>query len=172
MEKTVDRQEKETFVSSLRSALEPAGIVVLTRQTGLTVSETTALRTKMHQVGASFKVAKNTLARIAMQGLGCEVMAAELNGPTAISYSQDPIAAAKVLSQFSKANEKLVIICGVLGDKLLPAESIHQLAKLPSLYELRGKVIGLIQAPATKVAGVLQAPAGQLARVFAAYSKR
>lgn len=166
------RNEKEAFVSSLRSALENAGIIVVSHQSGLTVAETTDLRTKMRQVGASFKVAKNTLARLAVQGLPCEVIAEKLNGPTAISYSKDPVAAAKVLAKFSKGNEKLAILCAFLGDKLLTAETVHQLAKLPSLDELRGTIIGLIQAPATKVAGVVQAVPGQLARVVAAYSRK
>lgn len=168
----MDRQEKEAFVSSLRSALETAEIVVISHQSGLTVAETTDLRLKMRQAGASFKVAKNTLARIALKGLPCEAVAEKLSGPTAISYSQDPVAAAKVLAKFSKTNEKLVIIGGILGDKLLAADAVHQLAKLPSLDELRGTIIGLIQAPATKVAGVVQAVPGQLARVFSAYSKK
>lgn len=168
----MDRKEKEVFVSSLRSALENAGLVVVSQQSGLTVAETTQLRTMMRQAGASFKIAKNTLARIALQGLPCEAIAEKLTGPTAISYSDDPVAAAKVLAKFSKTNEKLVIIAGVLGDKFLAADAVHQLAKLPSLDELRGTIIGLIQAPATKVAGVVQAVPSQLARVVAAYSKK
>jgi large subunit ribosomal protein L10 len=172
VEKIVDRKEKEAFVSSLRSALENAGLIVVSHQSGLTVAEATQLRTMMRQAGASFKVAKNTLARLAMKGLPCEAIAEKLSGPTAISYSKDPVAAAKVLAKFSKANEKLVIVAGVLGNELLAADAIHQLAKLPSLDELRGTIIGLIQAPATKIAGVVQAVPSQLARVVAAYSKK
>jgi large subunit ribosomal protein L10 len=168
----MDRKDKEAFVTSLRSALEDAGIVIVTRQTALTVAESTDLRVKMRDAGANFKIAKNTLAKIAMKGLPCEGLIEQFSGPTAIAYSKDPIAAAKVIANFSKTNNKMEIIAGVFGDKVLDANGVQQLATLPSLDELRGKLIGLIQAPATKVAAVVQAPAGQLARVFSAYGNK
>lgn len=164
--------EKETFVTSLRAAIESAGIVIVTRQTALTVAESTDLRTKMRDAAANFKISKNTLARIAIKGLPCEVLSTHLTGPTGIAYSKDPVAAAKVIANFAKNNEKLEIVCGFFGQTFLDATAIQSLAKLPSLNELRGKIIGLIQAPATKVAGVVQAPAGQLARVFSAYGRQ
>jgi len=165
----MDKHDKKTFVTSLRSALETAGIVVVTRQTALTVSESTELRVKMRDAGGSFKIAKNTLARIAVEELPCKGISEYLTGPTGLSYSQDPVAAAKIVSEFSKINEKMEIVCGALGDKFLDANAVLELAKLPSLDELRGKLVGLLQAPATKIAAVAQAPAGQLARVFSAY---
>lgn len=168
----MEKHEKQTFVTSLKSALEGAGIVVVTRQTALTVTESTELRVKMRNAGGSFKIAKNTLARLAMKELPCESVSEHLSGPTGLSYSQDPVAAAKIIAEFSKTNEKMEIICGALGDKFLDANAVKELAKLPSLDELRGKLVGLVMAPATKIAGVAQAPAGQLARVFSAYATK
>ena len=165
----MQKHAKQEFVTSLKSSLEDAGIVVVTRQTALTVAESTDLRVKMRNAGGSFKIAKNTLAKIAIKDLPCEGISEHLSGPTGISYSADPVAAAKVVADFAKSNDKMEIVCGALGDKFLDANGVQALAKLPSLDELRGKLVGLIQAPATKVAGVAQAPAGKLARVFSAY---
>lgn len=170
----MDKNQKVEFVSSFRSALVDAGLVIVARQSGLTVEQSTSLRNKMRDAGASYKVAKNTLARLAIKGLPCDVITDQLSGPVAIAYSKDPVSAAKILSKFMGEVEegKLSIVCGALGSNLLNAAAVNQLAKLPSLDELRGKIVGLLQAPATKVAGVVQAPAGQLARVFAAYAKK
>lgn len=168
----MDRKSKEAFVMSLRSALKDAGIVIVTRQSALTVAESTDLRVKMRDAGANFKIAKNTLAKIAMKDLPCEALAEQFNGPTAIAYSKDPIAAAKVISNFSKENNKMEIVAGMFGDKMLDVRGVQELAKLPSLDELRGTIIGLVQAPATKIAGVHQAVASQLARVFSAYAAK
>jgi large subunit ribosomal protein L10 len=123
----------------------------------------------MREAGGSFKVTKNRLAKIALKGTKFEGLADQFTGPTAIAVSSDPVAAAKIAVEFAKKNEKLQIICGSLETESLDADAVKALAKLPSLDELRGKLIGLIQAPATKIAGVLQAPGGQLARVFGAY---
>lgn len=172
MEKTVERQEKNTFVSALRSELEDAGIVIVTRQSGLTVSQSTALRSQMREVDATYKVAKNTLSRIAIKGLSCEIILDYLSGPTAISYAQDPVAAAKVISKFAKANDKLEIVGGSFGGKKLSAAEIVQLGQLPSMDELRGTLIGLIQAPATKLARLTLEPAAQLARLCSAYANK
>ncbi len=165
----MEKHVKQEFVTSLKSALEDAGIVVVTRQTALTVAESTDLRVKMRDAGGSFKIAKNTLAKIAVKDLPCASISEHLSGPTGISFSADPVAAAKVVANFAKENDKMEIVCGVLGDKFLDASGVQALAKLPSLDELRGKLVGVLQAPATKLAGVSQAPAGQLARVFSAY---
>jgi len=170
--KTVDRLEKREFVTSLSSDLAEANLVVVTRQVGMTVTETLALRRKMREVNAHFKVAKNTLVRIAIEGSRHESLKPYLTGPMALAFSADPIAAAKIVCEYANGNDKMEIVCGVMGDQFLDANGIQALAKLPSLDELRGKLIGLIQAPATKVAGVVQAPASQLARVFSAYASK
>lgn len=168
----MERNEKEAFIASMRSHLECSSLVVLTRQSGLTVGETQALRSKVREVGAGYKVGKNTLTRLALSGTANEALGEHLRGPTALAFSSDPVAAAKATIDFAKDNEKLEVVCGVLNGQFLDAAAVSALAKLPSLDELRGKLIGVLQAPATKVAGVLQAPAGQLARVFSAYAEK
>jgi len=168
----VDRGAKEALVSQLHQSLQTAGLVVVTRQTGLTVAESTKLRRQMLAAGANFKVAKNRLARLALKGTKFEALGEQLTGPTGIAYSADPVAAAKVAVKFSKENDKLVVLAGAMPTQVLDAAGVVALSSLPSLDELRGKIVGLLQAPATKVAGVLAAPAGQLARVFGAYAKK
>lgn len=168
----MDRGAKEALVSQLHESLQSAGLVVITRQTGMTVAETTRLRRQMREAGASFKVAKNRLARLALKGTKFEALGDQLVGPTGIAYSSDPVAAAKVAVKFAKTNDKLTVLAGALPTQTLDATGVEALSKLPSLDELRGSLIGLIQAPATKVAGVLAAPAGQLARVFNAYATK
>ena len=157
------------MVAELQETFESNNLVVLTHQSGLTVTEVSELRKQLREVGGSFKVTKNRLAKIALKGTKFEGMSDRFTGPTAIAVSTDPVAAAKIAVEFADKNEKLQIICGSLEAEALDANAVKALAKLPSLDELRGKIIGLIQAPATKIAGVLQAPAGQLARVFGAY---
>jgi large subunit ribosomal protein L10 len=168
----VDKQEKHSFVASLRSDLSSAGIIVVTRQSGLTVSESTKLRSEMRKVGGRFKVAKNTLVKRAFADSAYDALSSELKGPVALAFSDDPIAAAKVAVDFAKGNEKLQVICGMMGDKFLSQNDVVTLARLPSLNELRGKIIGVLQAPASKIVGVLQAPAAQVARVISAYSNK
>ena len=170
--RAVDRTEKEKLVASLNHVLSDAVSVVVTRQSGLTVAESTGLRRRMREAGAGFKVTKNRLARLALKGTPFEALSPMFTGPTAIAYSRDPVAAAKVAVEFANANEKLVIVGGALGTKALDLEGVKALATLPSLDELRGKIIGLLMAPATKVATVLQAPAGQLARVLKARAEK
>jgi len=165
----VDRAKKQELVAELQETFESNNLVVVTQQSGLTVSEVSELRKQMREAGASFKVTKNRLAKIALKGTKFENLSDHFTGPTAVAASEDPVAAAKVAVEFANKNEKLQIVCGSLETEALDADAIKALAKLPSLDELRGKIIGLIQAPATKVAGVLQAPSGQLARVFGAY---
>jgi large subunit ribosomal protein L10 len=168
----VDRVEKQEAVAALRGTFEESAIVVVTHYSGLTVAELGVLRSQMREVGASFKVTKNRLTRLALEGTSYQSIDELFRGPTAIAYSADPVAAAKAAVGFAKTNDKLVILGGAMGDTRFDANGIKALATLPSLDELRGKLVGLIQAPATKVAGVLQAPAGQVARVISARSKQ
>lgn len=168
----MNRNEKEAFVASLRSGLSEASLVVVTRQKGLTVSQSTDLRQQIRKAGGGYKVAKNTLIRRAIEGTAHEALMEHLKGPVALAYSQDPIAAAKVAVEYANKNDQLEIVCGVLNEKMLGLPEVKALAALPSLDELRGKIIGVIQAPMSRMVGVLQAPAGQLARVFSAYSKK
>jgi large subunit ribosomal protein L10 len=167
----VDRSQKAKLVEGLHQALSDTVCVVVTHQNGMTVEEVTTLRRQMRAVGAGFKVTKNRLARRALEGTKFEQLSSLFKGPTAIAFSRDPVAAAKVAVEFAKKNEKLLIIGGSLGAQQLDAKGINALATMPSLDQLRGKLLGLLQTPATRIAGVLQAPGAQLARVFAAYGK-
>lgn len=168
----MDRAQKEAAVAGLNQTLGEVNLVVVTQQSGLTVYESMMLRRKVREAGAGFKVTKNRLTRLALEGTKFQALQPLMTGPTALAFSEDPVAAAKVCVEFAKQNEKLTIIGGALGEQLLDLDGVQALAKLPSLDELRGKLVGLLQAPATKVAGVLQAPAGQLARVFSAYGSQ
>lgn len=165
----MDRSRKEALVAELHQTFEDTNLLVVTQQSGLTVQEVTALRSEMREEGASFRVTKNRLAKIALKGTKFESLEDSFTGPTAIAVSADPVAAAKVAVEYANKNDKLTIVVGALGDKVLNAEDVKALAKLPSLDELRGKIVGLLQAPAGKIVGVMNAPAGQLARVFSAY---
>jgi len=165
----VDRSQKEEQVASLKQTFEESEIVVVTHYIGMTMADMVDLRNRMHEAGASFKVTKNRLTRIALQGTNFESLTDLMTGPTALAYSADPVAAAKAAVNYSKDNEKLVILGGVLNGQVLDVDSVKNLAELPSLDELRGKLIGMINTPATRIAGVLKAPAGQVARVIGAY---
>lgn len=169
---SVDRAAKEQLVADLNARFAASTVVIVTQQKGLTVAESQALRGAARKAGASYKVTKNRLAKLALKGTQFEGLADLLTGPTALATSEDPVAAAKVCYEFAKKNEKLTIVGGAMGSQILDAKGVESLAVLPSLDELRGKIVGLVQAPATKVAGVLQAPAGQLARVFSAYAAK
>lgn len=168
----MDRSEKERLVFSLRQGLTESSLVIVAHQTGLTVAEVSGLRRQMREAGAQFKVAKNTLARLAVVGTHHEGIDNLLSGPTVLAYSKDPVAAAKITIKFANNNEKFKVIGGVLNGKVLNEKDIDTLSKLPSMDELRAKIVGIISTPATRVAGILQAPAGQLARVFSAYGKK
>jgi len=168
----VDRSQKEELVASLHQTFSETNLVIVTQQSGMTVAEASALRRQMLDAGASYKVTKNRLTRLALEGTKFEALKELFTGPTAIAVSEDPVAAAKVCVAFAKANEKLTIVGGAMGETQLDPTAIKALATLPSLDELRGKLIGVLQAPATKVAGVVQAPAAQLARVFSAYGSQ
>jgi large subunit ribosomal protein L10 len=172
LEKAVNRSEKAEAIVELNQIFKDANLMVVTRQSGLSVQEVTDLRRKVRAAGASYKVAKNRLTLRALEGTAFKALGPMFTGPTAIAYSKDPVAAAKVISAFAKNNEKLSIVGGALGENMLDVAGVQALAALPSLDALRGKIIGLLQAPATKVAGILQAPAGQLARVFGAYGAK
>jgi len=168
----VNREEKQELITSLNALLTEQVTVVVTHNLGLTVAETQALRKQMRDAGAGFKVAKNRLARLALAGTKFENISDLLKGPTGLAYSTDPVAAAKVCAKFAKDNAKLKIIGGNLDGVKMDAAGVETLSKLPSLNELRGKIVGLLQAPATKIAGVVAAPAAQLARVMSARAKQ
>jgi large subunit ribosomal protein L10 len=168
----VDRTEKREFVASLATVFAETSMVVVTRNDGLTVAEVTDLRRKMRAEGVTFKVAKNRLANLALDGTRFDGIKPMLKGPTALAWSKDPVAAAKVAVEFAKTNEKFVVIGGALGTQALDASGIKALAELPSLETLRARLVGMIQTPATRIAGVIQAPAGNLARVFGAYARK
>ncbi|MDA0655035.1 MAG: 50S ribosomal protein L10 [Proteobacteria bacterium] len=165
----MDRAKKEALVTELHETFEANNLLILTHQVGLSVVEVSELRQQMREAGGSFKVTKNRLAKIALKGTKFEGLTDQFTGPTAVAVSGDPVAAAKVAVEFAKKNDKLTVLCGGLGEDILDVAQVQALAKLPSLDELRGKLIGLFQAPAQKIASILQAPSGQLARVFGAY---
>ena len=168
----MDRMEKREFVASLGQVFAETSMVVVTQNKGLTVAEVSDLRRRMRASGSTFKVAKNRLAVLALDGTRFDGIKPMLTGPTALAWSMDPVAVAKAAVDFAKTNEKLVVIGGALGAQMLDVEGVKALADLPSLDALRAKLVGLIQTPATRIAGVLAAPAGQLARVFGAYARK
>ena len=164
----MDRAEKESMVASLHQTFEDVSIVVVTHYSGLTVAEMGELRDQMREAGAVFKVTKNRLTRRALEGTKYQSLEEMFTGPTAIAYSEDPVAAAKAAVNFSKTNDKLIVLGGALGDEQLDVNAVKSLASLPSLEELRAKIVGMISTPATRIAVVLKAPAGQVARVLGA----
>jgi large subunit ribosomal protein L10 len=168
----MDRSQKSEVVSELNRTFTETSVVIVTRNLGLTVKQSTDLRNKMRDAGATYKVSKNKLARIALEGTSYGSISDLLTGPTALSTSTDPVAPAKVIVDFAKTNDKLEIVGGAMGDTFLDVNGVKALSSLPSLDELRAKIVGLVQAPATKVVQIVQAPAGQLARVFGAYAAK
>ena len=168
----MDRAQKAESIEMLKGVFDGAGAVVVTHYLGLTVAEMTDLRGRLRKEGASLKVVKNTLVQKALDGSVGEAGDALFVGPVAIAYAPDPVSAAKVATQYAKDNEKFTVVGGFMGQTVLDKNGIKALATLPSLDQLRSRIIGLVQAPATKVAGVLQAPAGQLARVIGAYAAK
>jgi large subunit ribosomal protein L10 len=167
----VDRAQKQRLVESLRRDLEDAVCLVVTHQSGLDVAEATQLRRQVRGGGARFRVTKNRLARRALAGTAFEGLLPLFTGPTAIAFSQNPVAAAKVVVEFANRNPKLTIVGGGLAGQPMDAAGVKQLAGLPSLEELRGRLVGLVAAPAGRLAALLLAPAGQLARVLAAHAE-
>lgn len=168
----MDRTEKREFVAALGKVFQDTSMVVVTRNGGLTVAEVSDLRRRMREAGATYKVAKNRLAVLALDGTRFDGIKPLLKGPTALAWSADPVAVAKAAVEFARTNEKLVVIGGALGTQMLDASGVQALAALPSLNTLRGTLVGLIQTPATRIAGVLQAPGGQVARVLGAYARK
>jgi large subunit ribosomal protein L10 len=162
------RAEKARIVDDLRGIFNDAGVIVVTHYMGLNVAELQELRVQMRGAGARFRVTKNRLAKLAIVDTDFAPISDMLTGPTAIAYSDDPVAAPKVISAFAKKNEKLKILGGSYSGALLDAEQVRTLAEMPSLDELRAKLLSLINTPATRLAMVLQAPAGQMARVLKA----
>ena len=166
------RAQKAQVIDDLNTVFGDTGVVVVTHYKGLTVAEMTDLRGRLRHEGAQLQVVKNTLATKALDGsIGAEGDALFV-GPVAIAFAPDPVSAAKVATQYAKDNDKFTVVGGLMGDVVMDQKAISALATLPSLDQLRGKIIGLLQAPATKIAGVLQAPAGQLARVMGAYAAK
>lgn len=168
----MERAEKREFVTELNGVFKASGSVVVAHYSGLTVAQMNDLRSRMRTAGGTVKVAKNRLAKIALQGTESEGIADLFTGQTLIAYSDDPITAPKVAVDFAKGNDKLVVLGGAMGSTNLDADGVKALATLPSLDELRAKLVGMIQTPATRIAQVVNAPAGQLARVFGAYAKK
>ena len=168
----MDRTQKEEMVSFLKGVFDTSASIVVVRNLGLNVSEMSDLRNQMREEGATLKVTKNRLARLALEGTEIESLGDHLTGTTALGYSEDVVAAAKVLVKYAKGNEKLEIVGGSMDATILDVNGIKALAALPSLDELRGKLVGLLQAPAGKLVSITQAPAGQLARVFGAYGSQ
>tara|TARA_R110002072_G_scaffold294581_1_gene464795 strand:- start:693 stop:1208 length:516 start_codon:yes stop_codon:yes gene_type:complete len=168
----MNRAQKEKELLELKNRFASEELVVITHYSGLTVAELSALRGALREEGATFKVTKNSLAKLAIKGTQFEGLDGMFTGPTGVASSQDPVAAAKVAHKFAKDNKKLVIVGGALGSMVLDAAGVEAIAKLPSLDELRSKIIGLLQAPATKVAGILQAPARNMVGVTKAYGEK
>jgi large subunit ribosomal protein L10 len=168
----MDRAQKSEQIAGLAKTLSETSVVVVTRNHGLTVAQVTDLRNRMRNAGASFKVTKNRLARIALEGTPYQPIGDLLTGPTAFATSTDPVAAAKVAVEFAKTTDKFEIVGGAMGGTVLDVNGVKALAELPSLDELRAKLVGLINAPATKLAQLSTAPAAKLARVFAAYGDK
>ncbi|MCS6986744.1 MAG: 50S ribosomal protein L10 [Sphingomonadaceae bacterium] len=168
----MDRNQKRELVRQLAQTFAETQVVIITRNHGLTVAQASDLRNRMRGVGARFKVTKNRLARIALDGTPFQDIAPLLTGPVALATASDPVAAAKVAVEFAKTHEKFEIVGGAMPGTLLDAGGVKALAELPSLEELRGKLVGLLQAPAAKLAQLMTAPAAKLARVFAAFGDR
>ena len=168
----MDRTEKREFVASLATVFAETSFVLVAQNKGLTVADVSELRRRMRAAGASYKVAKNRLATLALEGTRFQGVSPLLKGPTALAWSTDPVAVAKPAVEFAKTNDKFGVLGGALGTQTLNADGVKALAELPSLETLRAQLVGLIQTPATRIAGVLQAPGGQVARVLSAYAKK
>jgi len=168
----LNRTEKKEAVAGLNQAFQDSGLVIITHNNGLNAAQTDKLRRATRDAGVTCRVAKNTLAQIAVKGTNFEGLVDMLNGPTVLLLANDPVAGAKVAANFAKDNPTFVVVGGAMGTTIMDAKAVSTLATLPSLDELRGKLIGLIQAPATKIAGVVQAPAGQLARLLQAFADK
>ncbi len=168
----MDRAQKRETVAALKATFDETEVVVVTRNLGLTVAQSTDLRNRMRDAGAAYRVTKNRLALIALEGTRYAPLSELLTGPTALATSSDPVAAAKAAVDFAKTNDRLEIVGGAMGETVLDAAGVKALAALPSLDELRAKIIGLVQAPATKIARTISEPGASLARVIGAYAAK
>jgi large subunit ribosomal protein L10 len=166
----VERAEKKELIATLNRVFKTSGVIVVAHNKGLTVNQVNDLRNKMAQAGATVKVAKNRLAKLALEGTDASGIKDLFTGPTMVAYAADPVAAPKVAASFAKANEKFVVLGGALGKAVMDAAAVKALAELPSLDQLRAMIVGIIQTPATRIAGVLAAPGAQIARVINAYA--
>lgn len=169
---TVLRAEKTDVIDDLHATFGRSGVVVVTHYSGLTVAEMDDLRGRLRGAGASFRVSKNRLTKLALDGTGFAAMAPLMRGPTGLAYSADPTAAPKAIVEYARRNDKLKIVGGGIAGVLLDQAAVRTLAELQSLDELRAKLIALLQTPASRLVGLLQAPGGQVARVLAAYSDK
>jgi len=168
----VDRAEKKAAIEALNGVFKASNVVVVAHYSGLTVAQMQQLRRQMRAAGAAVKVAKNRLAKIALEGTDVASIGSLLKGPTLIATSSDPVAAPKVAVDFAKGHEKFVVLGGAMGKTALDPNGVKALASLPSLDELRGKLVGLLVAPATKIAQLANAPAAKVARVVQAYANK
>jgi len=168
----VDRAAKKGLVTALNGVFRDTGVIVVAHYSGLNVAQMQSLRKQMKVAGAQVRVAKNRLVKIAAEDTEAAAIIPLLKGPTLLAYSGDPIAAPKVAADFAKGHEKFVILGGAMGKTALDANGVKALAALPSLDELRAKLVGLIQAPATKIAQLVNAPAAKVARVVQAYASK
>lgn len=168
----ITRAAKETMITEMHEAFNTSDIVIVVHNKGLTVEQMTGLRRQIRAAGAGFKVAKNRLVKRALENTKFAGIADMFTGPTVTAYANDPVAAAKVLAQFAKDNERLVLLGGAFGERRLDADGIQALSKMPSLNELRAKIVGMLQTPASRIASILQAPGGQVARVINAHATK
>lgn len=168
----MDRAQKQELVAALHEVFDNAGVLVVAHYSGLSVAQMTELRRRMKQAGGRVRVAKNRLVRLALEGTEVAHIRDFMQGPTLIAYSDDPVVAPKVAVEFARGHQKLVVLGGAMGPTALDADSVKSLAALPSLDELRARLVGMIQTPGTRIAQVLQAPGGQVARVINAYAEK
>ncbi len=164
----MDRAAKKALVNDLNSQFKETGVIVVAHNTGMVAAQSADFRKRMREAGGKVKVAKNKLVKLALQDSGAGDFSNLLKGPTILAFSKDPIAAARVAVKYAKENEKLVILGGTMGKNVLDAAGVKALAELPSLDELRAKLIGLLNAPATKIARTVKEPGAKLARVIQA----
>ena len=168
----MDRAQKREFVTEMHGVFENAGVIVVAHYSGLSVAQMNDLRGRMRDGGARLRVVKNRLAKLALEGTDVAGAVDLFEGPTLVAYSDDPVAAPKAAVSFAKQNDKLVVLGGAMGANMLDANGVRALAELPSLDELRGRLVGMLSAPASRIARILSAPAAQVARVLGAYADK
>jgi large subunit ribosomal protein L10 len=168
----MNREEKKDFVSSIKNIVNENSLILVFHYRGLSMSEMSELRVQSFSSGSNIKVTKNRLTKLALVDSDKSELSPLFDGPTAIAYSNDPVSLTKLVTNFAKNNNKLVIVGGIMDKEILSVEKIEILSKLPSLDEARAQLIGLIKTPAQRIAGILSVPAGDLARVFNAYGQQ